>query len=151
MLQALIQKEDLRICLQGELCSRSVSQSCPTLGPQDAACQAPLSVGFSRQEYWSGLPCPSPGDLPNPGIEPTCLASPALEGGFFTTSATRTRSSSECNGRLVAGTDFIPHLPLSSTFVRSSNCAAIHCDFSGKGRKCTFLVPTIRQKLWKPG
>ena len=34
------------------------------------ACQAPLSMGFSKQEYWSGLPCPSPGDLPNPGIEP---------------------------------------------------------------------------------
>ena len=37
------------------------------------AYQAPLSMGFSRQEYWSGLPCPSPGDLPNPGIEPTSL------------------------------------------------------------------------------
>ena len=40
------------------------------------ACQAPLSMGFSRQEYWSGLPFPSPGDLPDPGIEP---GSPALE------------------------------------------------------------------------
>ena len=39
-------------------------------------CQAPLSMGFSRQEYWSGLPFPSPGDLPNPGIEPR---SPALQ------------------------------------------------------------------------
>ena len=37
------------------------------------ACQAPLSVGFSRQEYWSGLPCPLPGDLPDPGIEPVSL------------------------------------------------------------------------------
>ena len=51
--------------------------------------QAPLSVGFSRQEYWSGLPRPPPGDLPNPGIEPTSLVSPALAGGFFITSATR--------------------------------------------------------------
>ena len=50
-----------------------------------AAHEAPLSMGFSRQEYWSGLPCPSPGDLPDPGIEP---ASPALAGGFFTTSTT---------------------------------------------------------------
>ena len=49
--------------------------------------QAPLSMGFSRQEYWSGLPCPPPGDLPNPGIEPESLKSPALAGGFFTTSA----------------------------------------------------------------
>ena len=44
--------------------------------------QAPLSMGFSREEYWSGLPFPSPGDLPKPGIEPM---SPALAGGFFTT------------------------------------------------------------------
>ena len=51
------------------------------------ACQAPLSMGFSRQEYWSELPCPPPGYLPNPGIEPGSLTSPALAGGFFTTSA----------------------------------------------------------------
>ena len=50
--------------------------------------QAPLSMGFSRQDYWSGLPCPPPGDLPNPGTEPRVLKSPALTGGFFTTSAT---------------------------------------------------------------
>ena len=50
--------------------------------------QAPLSMGFSRQEYWSGLPCPLPGNLPSPGIKPTSLISPALAGGFFTTSAT---------------------------------------------------------------
>ena len=53
-----------------------------------AARQAPLSMGFSRQECWSGLPCPPPGDLPNPGIKPVSLSSPALAGGFFTTSAT---------------------------------------------------------------
>ena len=47
--------------------------------------QAPLSMGFSRQGYWSGLPLPSPGNLPDPGIEPTSLASPALAGRFFTT------------------------------------------------------------------
>ena len=50
--------------------------------------QAPLSMGFSRQEYWSGLPCPPPGHLPDPGIEPGPLMSPALAGGFFTTGAT---------------------------------------------------------------
>ena len=56
-------------------------QSCATLcDPSDCvACQVPLSMGFSSQEYWSGLPCPPPGDLPHPGIEPGCL---------FTTSAT---------------------------------------------------------------
>ena len=49
--------------------------------------QVPLSMEFSRQEYWSGLPCPPPGDLPEPGIEPTSLMSPALAGGFFITRA----------------------------------------------------------------
>ena len=53
--------------------------------PSTAAYQAPLSVGFSRQEYWSGWPFPSPGDLPDPGTEPVCLASPAPTGGLFTT------------------------------------------------------------------
>ena len=50
--------------------------------------QAPLSLGFSRQEYWNGLPCLPPGDLPNPGTDPVSLMSPALAGGFFTTSTT---------------------------------------------------------------
>ena len=45
-------------------------------------------MGFSRQEYWSGLSCPSPGDLHDPGIEPSSFLSLALVGGFFTTSAT---------------------------------------------------------------
>ena len=51
------------------------------------ACLAPLSKGFFRQEYWSGLLCPPPGDLPDPGIEPASLMSPTLAGRFFTTSA----------------------------------------------------------------
>ena len=63
-----------------------VTESCLALrGPWTVARQAPLSMGFSRQEYWSGLPCPPPRDLPDPGIEP---ASPALAG------ATRGVSSS---------------------------------------------------------
>ena len=49
------------------------------------ACQAPLFMGFSRQEYWNGLPFPPLGDLSNPGIEPVSSASPALAGGFFIT------------------------------------------------------------------
>ena len=54
----------------------------PTLmTPWTIAGQAPLSMGFSRQEYWGGLPFPSPGDLPDPGIEPMC---PALAGRLFT-------------------------------------------------------------------
>ena len=56
--------------------------------PWAVAPQAPLSVGFFRKEYWSGLPCPSPGDLPDPGIEPATITS-ALADGFFRTSITR--------------------------------------------------------------
>ena len=63
------------------------AQSCPILCiPMDGiALQALLSMGFSKQEYWSGFSCPPPEDLPNPGIEPASLMSPALAGGFFTT------------------------------------------------------------------
>ena len=53
--------------------------------PWTVAHQAPLSMELSRQEYWSGLPFPSPGDFSDPGIEVMSLASPALAGGFFTT------------------------------------------------------------------
>ena len=64
-------------------------QSCPTLcDPWTVACQASLSMGFFRQEYWSGLPCPTPGDLPDPGIELMVFMSSALAGRFFITSAT---------------------------------------------------------------
>ena len=57
--------------------------------PWTVSCQAPLSMGFSRWDYWSGVPCPLPGNLPDPGIEATSLRSPALRGRFFTTIATQ--------------------------------------------------------------
>ena len=64
-------------------------QSHPTLCTLwTVAHQASLSIGFSRQEYWSGLLCPPPGDPPDPGMEPVSLMSPALAGGFSTTNAT---------------------------------------------------------------
>ena len=69
-------------------CVRAKSfQLCPTLcDPMDyIAHRAPLSMGFSRQEYWCGLPCPPPGDLLRSGTEPLSLVFPALTGGFFTT------------------------------------------------------------------
>ena len=56
--------------------------------PWTVARQAPVSTGFSRQEYWSGLPCSLQGDLPDPGMEPASLKSGALADGFLTTSAT---------------------------------------------------------------
>ena len=64
----------------------TIIQSCLTFAILWAiAHQAPLSMGFPRQEYWSGLPFPSPGDLPTTGIEPMPPESPVLAGGFFTT------------------------------------------------------------------
>ena len=73
-------------CSPGEC---SVTHSCPTLcEPIEYIPWAPLSTGFSRQDYWIGLCCPPPGDLPHPGIEPASLRSPASSGGFFTAGAT---------------------------------------------------------------
>ena len=67
------------------VCAFSVTQSCLTLCyPMDLAHQAPLSLEFPRQEHWSGLLFPSPGDLPDPGIKPMSLVPPALAGRFFT-------------------------------------------------------------------
>ena len=71
-------------CVHVRACVCSVAQSCPTLcNPRDY--QAPLSMEFSRQEYWSVLPFPTLGDLPDPVSEPTSLVSPVLAGRFFTT------------------------------------------------------------------
>ena len=56
--------------------------------PWTIALQTPLSMGLSRQEYWSWIACPPPGDFPDPGIEPTSLPSPALTGQFFTSRTT---------------------------------------------------------------
>ena len=73
--------EDIRCC-----CCYTVF-SCVQLfvTPWTVAGQAPLCLGFPRQEYWAGLPLPSPGDLPDPGTEPVSLTRPALAGRFFTT------------------------------------------------------------------
>ena len=72
----------------GYVCAQLLSRVQLFVTPWTVACQAPLSTGFPKQAYWGGLPCPPPGDLHNAGIEPTSLMSPALAGGFFTTSAT---------------------------------------------------------------
>ena len=73
----------------------SVALSCLTLwDPMHCSPPAPLFMEFSRQEYWSGFSFPPPGDLPDPGIEPTSPASPALAGRFFT---------SEPPGKLILG------------------------------------------------
>ena len=80
------------------------------------AYQAPLSMGFSRPEYWNGLPCPPPGALPDSGIELMSLISPALAGGFFTTSATweahraHSRCSINADSTNLSLEMFCPHL-----------------------------------------
>ena len=76
--QAITQWQNVLYGVVYYLCCHSFMSD--SLQPQTGARQAPLSRGFSRQEYWSGLPFPPPGDLPNPEIEPV---SPALAGGFF--------------------------------------------------------------------
>ena len=63
----------------------SVAQVSGSATPWTVACQAPESMGFSRQEYWSGLPFPTPRDLPNPEMEPECPVASVLAGGFLTT------------------------------------------------------------------
>ena len=63
--------------------------------PMDCSPPGSLSMGFPRQEYWSGLPCPSPGDLPDPGIKPSYLASPVLTGRFFTTAPPKRKKGIE--------------------------------------------------------
>ena len=72
------------VCVCVCACALSCVQLC---NPMDCSRQAPLSMEFSRQEYWSGLPFPTHGDLSDPGIKPECFASPALAGRFFTASA----------------------------------------------------------------
>ena len=63
------------------MCAKLLQPHLTLCDPWTVACQAPLSMGFSSPEYWSGLPCPPPGDLPDPGIKPTSLKSPALQVG----------------------------------------------------------------------
>ena len=72
----------------GSMCAKSLSRIWLLATLCTVAHQAPLSMGFSRQEHWSGLPGPPPGDLPSPGIEPGSLTSPAMAGGFFAISST---------------------------------------------------------------
>ena len=90
-------KTDTKIPIKGHLAGLVLDCACvlsrfsgvqPFANLQVVAHQAPLSMGFSKQEYWSGLPSPPPGDPPDSGINPTSLMSSALVGGFFTTSKT---------------------------------------------------------------
>ena len=74
-----------QFCICPHACAQSLSHVRLFAAPWTVAHQALLSVGFSWQEYWSGLPCPPPGDLPDLRIEPRSPGSPASAGEFFTT------------------------------------------------------------------
>ena len=82
------------LCMCAKSHDFSHVQLCATI--RTVAHQAPLSLGRSRQEFWSGLPCRPPGDLPEPRIEPASLMSSALPGRFLTTSTTWETSSTLC-------------------------------------------------------
>ena len=86
-----------------------------------------LSMGFSRQEYWSGLPCPPPRDLPNPGTKPTSSVSPALAGGFFTTVPP---------GKLQYG-----------PFTSAANTQFCCCSMKAASNKCTQMDMAVFQRL----
>ena len=75
-----VKNESFPLCMH----AKSLQSFLTLCDPMDLACQGPLSMGFSRQEYWSGLPGPPSEDLPNPRIEPVCRMSPALADVFFT-------------------------------------------------------------------
>ena len=117
------------LCSLAFLCAKSL-QLCQTLcDPMDWAYQAPLSMRFSRQENWSALPFPSPGDLPDPGIRTASPVSPVLASGFFTTSATWKALSVQFS-RSVVSNSLQPHglqharipCPSSTPRVCSNTC-----------------------------
>ena len=114
--------------------------------PWTVALQAPLSTGFSRQEYCSGLPLPSPGDLPYTGIKPAPLLSPALAGRFFTTSATWEARSVSCSVMSDSVTPWTVarQAPLSMGFSRQEYWSGVPCpppgDLPNPGIKPAFLL-----------
>jgi len=83
------------------VCAHSLSHDQLTATPWTVARQAPLSIGFSRQESWNEQPFPSPWDLPDPGMEPMSLGSPALVGGFFTTDLSEKPKVGKCRNRAI--------------------------------------------------
>ena len=94
--------------------------------------QAPVSMGFSGQEYWSELPCSPPGDLPDPGIQPLSLMFPALAGGFFTTSTTPISNKSRNSSGFKKGLTYV-----------TEDC------FSHLLYRCSFLMITKRLSLFQ--
>ena len=101
--------------------------------------QAPLSMGFSRQEFWSGLSCPPPGNLPDPGIEPESLTYPALAGGFFTTQFSSVQFS-----RSVVSDSLRPHEPQHARPPCPSPTPRVYSNSCPLSRQCH---PTISSSV----
>ena len=107
------------------------------------SCQAPLSMGFSWQEYWSGLPCPPPGDLPDPGIEPASFKSLALVGRFFTTSTTWDALELPYNSAI----SFLGIFPKTTkTLVQKDTCTPIFIEVKiWTQSKCSSIDECVRR------
>ena len=119
--------------------------------PWTVARQAPLSKGFSRQEYWRGLPFPSPREFPNPGIKPTSLESPALANGFFTITPpgkpiSRVGKAFGGVGFPLAAIGFPAFTPLLSCFHQVSTGCCPHVSLVLQGKAA--LVLTTRAGPW---
>ena len=112
--------------------------------PSTVAHEAPLSMGFSRQGYWSELPCPPPGDIPNPGIKTTSLKSPALAGGFFTASTTREAHFTH------SGTP-LRHSCLENPMDGGALWAAVHGVTKSRTRLSDFTCTFLHwRRKWQP-
>ena len=107
--------------------------------------EAPLSLRFFRQKYWSGLPCPPAGDLPNPGIKPSSLMSLALSGRFFNTSATWEAPK---NSMLLLLLSRLSRVRLCTTHRRQPTRLPCPWDSPGKntGVGCHFLLQCMKVK-----
>ena len=120
------------------LCAHSVTQLHPTLcNPMDCSPPGLLSMGFPRQEYWTGLPFPPLGDLPNSGTEPASPASPALAGGFFYHCATWT-----CDQSWPTLCDPMNHSPPGSSvhgIFQARILEWVAISFSTPGTCCLYL------------
>ena len=124
-------------------CVKSLSNVQLFVTLQTVAHQGPLSMGFSRQKYRSGLPCPPPGDLSNLGTEPMTLMSPALAGRFLTTSTTWETQQ----GWLLS-----PFFHLGKLRLRGAK-ETVQVDKYGQGWRCqvlsSFLLPASQRHLTK--
>ena len=126
------------LVLAPSVCVQSLAQLCPTLDTSwTVVSQAPLSMRFPRQEYWSGLPFPSPGDLPDLGIEPVA---PTMAGRFFTTWATWDQGSNPgvCIGSMELSF-IINYLFTLFFFLVALNlrcCTRAFCSCSQQGLLC---------------